>query len=56
MDQTKKIDLRATRWLARRAFEQRALDAVNWEFIDEEPHRADEVPEFSAWLVGEVCS
>lgn len=47
------VDLRATRWLARRAFEARALDAVNWEFIDEAPHRADEVPEFSAWLVGD---
>lgn len=45
-------DAKTTRWLARRAFESGALDPVSWEFIDEEPDRAEEVSEFVEWLSG----
>lgn len=43
-------DNKTTRWLARRAFELRIIDAVDWEFIDLNPARALEVTEFVEWL------
>ncbi len=47
------LDHRTTRWLARRAFEDGALDPVSWEFIHDELERADEVLEFTRWLSAE---
>ena len=47
------LEARATRWLARRAFEDGALDPVDWDFINDYPERADEVLEFTRWLAGE---
>lgn len=46
------LDARATRWLARKAFEAKALDPISFEFLLEEPERAEEVPEFTDWLAG----
>ena len=48
------LDRRATRFLARKAFDAGALDPVSWEFIHDEPERADEVIEFTRWLAGEL--
>lgn len=50
------LDRRATRWLARRAFEAGAIEPVSWEFIHDEPARAGEVLEFTRWLAGEEGS
>jgi hypothetical protein len=44
------LEARATRLLAERALEARAIGVVDWEFIDGNPGRAGEVAEFSAWL------
>jgi hypothetical protein len=44
------LDARATRWLAGEALKARALDGADFDFIDEEPMRADEVAEFTNWL------
>ena len=51
---TARLDRRATRFLAGKAFDARALDPVSWEFIHDEPARASEVPEFTRWLAGDV--
>jgi len=47
---SKAKDNKTTRWLARRAFELRVIDASDWEFIDQNPTRAHEVSEFVEWL------
>ena len=48
----RRIDDRATRFLARAAFDAGALDPVSWEFIHDNPHRAGEVLDFTRWLSG----
>lgn len=50
MSSATKLEQRATRWLARKAFEDKAIDPVTYEFLTDEPERADEVPEFEEWL------
>ena len=49
------LEHRATRFLARKAFDAGALDPVSWEFILDEPERAEEVLEFTRWLAGETA-
>jgi hypothetical protein len=41
----------ATRYLARKAYEDGALDLAMKEFIFDHPERADEVPEFVTWML-----
>lgn len=50
------LSARATRFLARAAFDAGALDPITWEFIHDEPQRADECSEFVQWLSAEVPS
>lgn len=44
------LDHRATRFLARAAFDARAIDPVTFEFLIDEPERFEESPEFTDWL------
>lgn len=47
------LDKKATRFLANAAFDSKAIDPISWEFINDAPERADEVPEFTRWLAGD---
>ena len=51
-----KIDNKATRWLARQAFFMSAISPTDFDFIDENPERADEVQEFVLWLADDYSS
>jgi hypothetical protein len=47
---TQVFDQAATRFLARVAFRQRAIDLITFDFIYDEPERAMECSEFCDWL------
>lgn len=46
------LDQKTTRWLAKQAFLLRELDPVTFEFILDEPERAEECSEWIDWLCG----
>lgn len=46
----KNLEARATRFLARAAFAARAIDPITFEFILDNPERAEECSEFVDWL------